>query len=247
MIQSLIALIDVNFLLALIVVIVAGLIRGFAGVGSGMLMAPIFIVLFGPVETVAMIILIEIVTTVQLLPGVYRHIQWTLIGPMGVAAILFMPAGSWLLLTVDSEALARWVAAIVLVFSIILLAGWRYAGAKRITTTTAVGALSGIMMAATSLGNPPVMLYLLSSEDSAVTNRANFTGYFAVTLTALVLFMVTKGLISSGVLLRTILLLPAFLFTAYLGARLFRKSSEQLYRRLTLGLLILVGAYGLVR
>ena len=39
----------------------AGLMRGFAGVGSGMLMAPFFVHLFGPVETVGIIILIEIV------------------------------------------------------------------------------------------------------------------------------------------------------------------------------------------
>lgn len=240
-------LLDINFLAALVVSVVAGLIRGFAGVGSGMLMAPIFILLFGPVETVAMIILIEIVTTIQLIPGVYKKIDWRAIWPMGIAAILFMPVGSWLLVTVDAEAMSRAVAAIVLVFSIILMAGWRFKGKKRTFTTAAVGSLSGTMMAATSLGNPPVMLYLLSSQDSAATNRANFTGYFAITLTSLILWMTTKGLITPITVLRAGLLLPAFLITAYIGSKLFRKSSEKLYRRLTLSLLICVGIYGLIR
>ncbi len=31
----------------------AGLMRGFAGFGSGMLKSPVFAILFGPVETVA--------------------------------------------------------------------------------------------------------------------------------------------------------------------------------------------------
>lgn len=61
-----------QMLTALLITSAAGLMRGFAGVGSGMLMAPFFVVLFGPVETVAMIIIMEVVVTAQLLPGVHR-------------------------------------------------------------------------------------------------------------------------------------------------------------------------------
>ena len=61
-----------GFALALAVAALAGLMRGFAGVGSGMLMAPFFVYIFGPVETVAIIILIEAVVTVQLMPSVWR-------------------------------------------------------------------------------------------------------------------------------------------------------------------------------
>ncbi|MDH5749890.1 MAG: sulfite exporter TauE/SafE family protein, partial [Rhodospirillales bacterium] len=58
-----------SVLIAIAVAAAAGLMRGFAGVGSGMLMAPIFAVLFGPVATVAIIICMEIIVTAQLLPG----------------------------------------------------------------------------------------------------------------------------------------------------------------------------------
>ena len=50
-----------------------------------MLMAPVFAILFGPVQTVAVIILMEIVVTGQLLPGVRREIDWKVIAPMGIA------------------------------------------------------------------------------------------------------------------------------------------------------------------
>ena len=56
-----------EMVLALVITAAAGLMRGFAGVGSGMLMAPFFVHLFGPVATVAIIILIEAVVTVQLI------------------------------------------------------------------------------------------------------------------------------------------------------------------------------------
>ena len=225
----------------------AGLMRGFAGVGSGMLMAPFFAILFGPVQTVAVIILMELVVTAQLLPGVRREINWSVIAPMGVAAALFMPAGSWLLVTLDPELLARFIALVVLVFSIILMIGWRYDGEKKVWMSAGTGALSGVLIASTSLGNPPVMVYLLSSRDSAATNRANFTGYFAVTLIALIVLMAAAGLIDRNAVVTAAILLPVFMAGAFVGSRLFRKSSEALYRRVALGFLFCVGCYGLLR
>ena len=157
-----------ELLIAAVVAAAAGLMRGFAGVGSGMLMAPFFAILFGPVQTVAVIILMEIVVTAQLLPGVRREINWRVIAPMGVAAALFMPAGSWLLVTLDPDLLARLIALVVVVFSIILMIGWRHGReAPKAWMSAGIGTVSGVLIASTSIGNPPVMVYLLSGPDSA--------------------------------------------------------------------------------
>ena len=232
---------------ALGVAAAAGLMRGFAGVGSGMLMAPVFAILFGPVQTVAVIVLMEIVVTGQLLPGVRREIDWKVIAPMGAAAACLMPVGSWLLVSLDPDLIARGIALVVVAFSALLMAGWRYEGGKKLWATLGVGALSGVLMASTGLGNPPVMAYLLSSRDAAATNRANFTGYFAVTLVALIAMMAAAGLIDGRALLTAVALLPMFMAGAWIGSRLFRRSSEALYRRVALGLLLCVGLYGLLR
>ena len=236
-----------GLLIALGVAAAAGLMRGFAGVGSGMLMAPVFAILFGPVHTVAVIILMEIVVTAQLLPGVHREINWRVIAPMGVAAAILMPVGSWLLVSLDPDLTARMIAFVVVAFSIVLMVGWRYDGEKKLWASVGVGALSGVLMASTSLGNPPVMAYLLSSRDAAATNRANFTGYFAVTLLALIAMMALAGLIDRSALATAAILLPAFMAAAWVGSKLFRRSSEALYRRVALGLLLCVGLYGLLR
>ena len=236
-----------GFLVAVCVVLVAGFMRGFVGVGSGMLMAPVFAIIFGPLETVAMIILMELMVTVQLLPSVHQLIEWRVVVPMGIAAAVFMPFGTWLLLTVDAELMARGIAAVVLIFVLLLMSGWRYQGPKRLGFTLGVGTVSGTLMAATSLGNPPVMLYLLSSTDSAAINRANFTGYFCITLVTLLSLMILKGLIVAPAVIRAALLLPAFAAAAWLGARYFRKANDKLYRWVALGLLLCVAIFGVLR
>lgn len=239
---------DSGFLVALTVASVAGFMRGFVGVGSGMLMAPIFAIIFGPIDTVAIIIMMDLAVTIQLLPSVRQNIEWPVIIPMGIAALLFMPLGRWFLINVDADLMTHGIAWVVLVFVILLLIGWKYDGKKRLGTTLLVGAISGIMIAATSLGNPPVILYLLSSRtDHAVTNRANFTGYFAITLVALFCLMLATNMINGSAVLSALMFLPLFMLSALMGARYFKNSSEKTYRGVAFALLFGVAVYGILR
>src|SRR5690606_5554066 len=88
--------------IAALTVVGAGLMRGFAGFGSAMLMAPIFSILFGPAEMVAIVCMIELPVGMQLVPGVWRQVEWRFVGPMSAAAVLLMPLGGWLLLTLPA-------------------------------------------------------------------------------------------------------------------------------------------------
>ena len=236
-----------GFWVAAAVAFLAGFMRGFVGVGSGMLMAPVFAILFGPLQTVGMVIMLDALVTAQLLPSVHRLIEWRVIIPMAGAAALLMPVGTWLLVTVDPQIMARGIACIVLMFVLLLMTGWRYRGPKRLGITLGVGGISGVLIAATSMGNPPVIVYFLSGPDTAATNRANFTGYFAVTLATLMVMLTARGLIDAATVLRTALLLPVFAGAAWLGSTYFHKSTDRRYRQVALGLLLCVAVYGILR
>ncbi len=136
----------------------------------------------------------------------------------------------------------RWLA-----FVLVLITGWRYRGQKRLAPTMAVGAMSGTLMAATSMGNPPVLIYMLSGPDTAVTNRANIIAYFAVTQVILLLVMTAFGLMSWSPVWRALIFAPGFMLAAWLGSRMFHKSGEALYRRIALAFLFCAGLYGLLR
>lgn len=125
--------------------------------------------------------------------------------------------------------------------------GWQYKGPKRLGFTLGVGTVSGMLMAATSLGNPPVMLYLLSGTDCAATNRANFTGYFGITLVTLISMMLLKGLIDLYAVIRATVMLPGYGISVWFGARFFQKADDALYRRIALGLLPGAAVFGVLR
>lgn len=229
------------------ITLVAGFIRGYLGFGSGMLMAPVFAILYGPLEAVIMVLLLDLAATAQLLPSVHRLIEWRFVIPMGLAAAVCMPVGTWVLTTVDGALMTRGIALVVLVFVLLLMTGWRYGGPKRLAVTLGVGTLSGVLIAATSLGNPPVMLYLLSGSDPAATNRANFTGYFALTLVTVLAMMMARELLVPEVALRAALLFPLFAAGTWMGAHYFKRSNESAYRHLAFGFMLGVAVFGLLR
>ena len=83
---------DIGLWTAIGVTLVAGLMRGFAGFGSAMLMAPIFAILFGSADMVVTVVAIELVVSLQLFPQVRRDADWKTLKPMSIAACAAMLA-----------------------------------------------------------------------------------------------------------------------------------------------------------
>jgi len=240
-------LLDAALLAAAGVAAVAGLMRGFAGFGSAMFMAPPFAILFGPRDMVAMVTLLEVAVSMQLVPPTFRAAEWRFVGPLTLASVAAMPIGLWALVALEPRTVVQTVSVIIVLFVGILAFGWRYRGPKRLSITLGVGFFSGAMMGTTSVGGPPVLLYMLSGPDSAAQNRSNIIQYFASTGVLLLALLFGGGVVGQDALWRTLLLLVPFLACAYLGARLFRASSERLYRRVALAFLLAAGLFGLLR
>jgi len=63
----------------------------------------------------------------------------------------------------------------------------------------------------------------------------------------LMLLYFASGIVVAESLWRGLLLSPCMLAGAHVGARAFRQSSERLYRRLALVVLLAAGLYGVMR
>ena len=221
--------------------------RGFSGFGSVMLTAPLLAMLYGPVQMVVIVMVMEICISLSLVGGAVRHTDWRFVGPLSLAAALAMPLGSLLLTWAPPDLLIRGIAAVVLAFVLLLWSGWRYNGPKRLGITLTLGGISGAMIGATSMGGPPVLAYMLAGRDAARVNRANIIAYFTVLEGFLLLVMLARELIGLDGLIRGALLTPGFILAGYLGARGFRASGERLYRRVALLTLTAISLFGLLR
>ncbi|MBM3567560.1 MAG: sulfite exporter TauE/SafE family protein [Alphaproteobacteria bacterium] len=225
----------------------AGLLRGFAGFGSAMLLAPIFVGLFGAAEMLVTILAMESLISAPLVVETRREADWPLVRRMAVAATLAMPLGLWFLTAVDSAVVGRTVSAVVIAFALAMLAGWRWGGGHSPARAAVAGALSGALWGGTGIGGPPVLVYLLSSPDPPARLRANIIAYFTVVQVALIVMLLATQIVGMAAVWRGAILFPAMWATAALGARLFRGSDEARYRRIALTILLGVGVFGLLR
>jgi len=239
---------DIGLVTAIGVTLIAGLMRGFAGFGSAMLMAPIFAILFGSAEMVVTVVAIELVVSLQLFPQVRGHADWKTLRPMSIAACAAMPLGVWLLASVDKNTIVTAVSAVIVGFVVLMWSGWKYRGRRSPIASATVGAISGAMMATTSVGGPPVLLYLLSGNDPPAVNRANIVTYYFLTQFLLIVIVLATGVAGWNALARAVVLFPMMILGAWLGGRLFHGlASERLYRNVALGILFATGLFGLLR
>ena len=170
----------------------AGLMRGFAGFGSAMVLSPLLAHFYSPATAVLAIAVMEVAVSVQLVPKALPDVQWRFVGPVTLAALLGMPLGIWALVAVDPEIIARFVAGLVLAFVLVLASGWRYSGRQRLPVTLGIGGICGALISSTSVGGPPILIYMMAGHQTAKQVRANIIIFFAV-LEAIIPFVLWAG------------------------------------------------------
>jgi uncharacterized membrane protein YfcA len=226
-------------LIVLAIALTGGVVRGVTGFGGSLVMTPPFALMFGPQFAVPVVLLLEGFVAAPMLHEAARSVNWRVMAPISLAACVMVPAGGYLLVTADPQMLRRAIAFTVIVFSLLLLAGYRYAGSRGTGASLALGVLSGTMLGATGIGGPPVILYLMSGPDPARVVRANLVLYVTVISVAGLVMLWTRGLLNTDSVLFTLLLAPFFYGGVIVGKRLFSRFSEQRFRQFTLVLMLL--------
>jgi len=210
-----------------------------------MLMAPIFAILLGPAYMVPLITIIEIPVGIMLFMGARQDVDWKFIGPVTLMATIAMPLGMWFLVNADTELLTKIVSSIVLVFVVVLAIGWNYRGPRPLPLTLGIGGFSGTMMATTSIGGPPLIVYMLAAAIPATTIRANLIAYFLLVSIILVGMFGITAHIGVAILIDSIILTPMLLLGSWIGSKLANKAADKVYRWIAFLFLTFAGLLGL--
>jgi len=229
-----------TLILAIAIALAAGAVRGITGFGGAMVMSPPLALLLGPRVTVPVVLLLESIVAAPMLWQTRERVNWRMIGAILATACAFVPIGVRVLAVADPKAIRNAIAVTVIVFALLLLRGWRYSGRPRLSTSLGLGAISGGMLGATSIGGPPVILYLLSGPDPIETTRANLTLYVTVTSLIGIVMLFQQGLFDAHAGWTSLWLAPAYYAGLVGGIRLFPRFNDNRFRRFTLALLIAV-------
>ena len=223
------------------VALLGGLVRGFGGFGSALVVTPVLSIVVGPRAAVPAVMIVLLITTLQLVPSTWRHVRWREQWVLSISGCVGVPLGGMVLLALDPEVLRRAISATTAASALFLMTGWRYSGSHSNPAAAAAGGLGGFISGAGSVGGPPVVAYLLAGPGGAAEVRAGIVYYFVFTQAVSLVFYGASGLLGPEVTVAALLIAPSLLIGTWIGAKLFVLASEKLFRRFALILLLAIG------
>ena len=225
--------------IVLAIVFATGIVRGFSGFGSGMIIGPTTAALFTPKIALAMIAVLDTIPTLMIVWPARKQVNWKEVLPVVIGYAIAVPLGVWFLTTSDPVFLRWFISISILVAIAILCSGWRYYGPRGNPVSLSVGALGGFMGAAAALPGPPVLIYWLAGKYAASTVRANMIWYLFITD-----FMIIIGYLFAHVFTRNNIALgligiPGYLLGIWIGQTAFRGASDRLYRNIAFTIILM--------
>ena len=233
-----------------LIVFLAGTIRSFTGFGSGLVMAPTFGYFMSPSNVVAVMVLLNFVTTIQMLPSIWKHINWKLVMSVSIPGMLGVPIGIALIQWLDPMLIRKMISVLVATLAVVMLIGWQYQGVRDKKQDWSVGLFSGTLNGIAGVGGPPLVLYLISAKDiSPQAFRSFFMAYFAFIQVTTLTMMLFNGTLNVSQFAYTGSFLPFYILSTVVGSYLFNKALKNhayLVKRVALWFLLCVGVVTLI-
>lgn len=236
-----------RFYAMLVVVFVAGIIRGFTGFGSAMLIVPALAALYGPAQAVVIEVLIEVPVVLGFVPLAVREADRRTILPMLGMFVLFVPLGAVLLTVVNPELVKVLISLFVLAAVVAMSQQARIAALLSPKADYLAGALSGVTQGLTGMGGPLFAMALIARGDSSVRTRANISALAGGIIVLSVVSFWAFGLITVPILVYAALAIPAMMAGVWVGAVLFKRWSHRNLRGVILCFLAVTALVTLIQ
>lgn len=230
---------------ALACALLAGTVRGFSGFGSALVFIPIMSALFSPRVAAGTFAMIDLAVASSLVASFVRVARWREVLPMAAGGVVGIQFGAVILKYANPLHL-RWASSTVILAVIgVLASGWRYRGRPIPVISTGVGLVSGLLGGAVQIAGPPVIVYWLGSTHEISTVRANFLAYFTLLSLGMSVAFYATGVLSLEAAAIALLTGPAQVFSTWVGARIFKLASANLYRVVAYGIIAIVAVLSL--
>ncbi len=229
------------------VVGIGSFVRGVTGFGSSMIYAVGLTFVLPASEVVPIILLLELATTVWMLPKVWRFAHWRSLSLLLIGCAIALPLGLALLAHVPRAPMQAVIALVVLTVCLILRSGFRLEKQPGVLGTIGVGLISGVLTGATSAGGPPAVIYYFSGPAAVAAGRASLIAYLGAADIIATGMASYEGLIVGETLLRTALAVPPMLLGIWIGTKVFHRMDPERFRQWVIIALGCLSAAGLTK
>jgi uncharacterized protein len=224
---------------------VSGLARGFSGFGSALIFMPLASSIAAPRLVAALLLIVDIVGAAPLLPKAWQEADRKATVTIVLGALVGVPVGTYLLTRLDPVT-TRWIiSGFVAMLLVLLLSGWRYRGKDHVALSVGIGALSGFCSGLAQTGGPPIVGYWLGRPVKSAVARASILLFFGASDFFSVVSYAVSGLITLDAIKFSLVIGPVYAVAIKLGASLFGRASDALFRGICYALIAAAVIVGL--
>jgi len=219
---------------------IGGFIQGLSGFAFGLVAMSVWVWSIEPQLAAPMVVWGSWVGQVLSFAAVRRRFDWRRALPFVFGGALGVPLGAWLLPHIDVRLFRSGVGALLIVYCSVMLA------AKHLPSVTrggrladgAVGWIGGVMGGLGGLTGPAPTLWCTLRRWDKNTQRGVF-GVFNLTMHSLTLATYTiDGTLTVAMVPILALMVPVAILPTFAGGRLYRRFSDEAFRRLILWVLL---------
>lgn len=228
-----------------LIIVVAFVIRGIVGFGSGLIAIP-FLALFNPLQ-VAVILIAILDYLASLTHGIHGRqiIQWRLILPMLPLNILGVLLAVYIFHTADFALLIKILGGLIFLYAIYYLGGYKPRQHQNRLWGIPAGLLGSLVGTLFGTGGPFYVIYLQLQGLDKSTFRATFASIFLIDGCLRITSYFMSGLISMQIISLLLVAIPVMFIALYIGEHIHTNISQKKFQRL-IGILLLVSSITLL-
>lgn len=233
--------------LAVLVMVLAGMVRGFSGFGLSALIMASLALLIPPIALIPVCFLLEATASAVMFRGGLADGNRQIVFGLVIGYVLGMPLGLFATHSMTPE-ISR-TAALVLILLLALAqlnkASPAFLGSR--WGVYAAGVLAGVATGLASIGGMVVALYVLSLRAPPREVRASLVLFLMTGTVVSAFWLLSTGTMTMLAFTRAMFFAPFAVAGVLIGIWLFRPSLEPFYKRFCLFLLMGLAGFGLVR
>lgn len=237
---------SVPWFLALCAVFFAAFIRGMAGFGFALILAPIMFLILNPASVVVVNLFLGLFSNILILPYYLKKVNLKKILPMVTSSLLGIPLGAWIITVTAPSILKILIGGVIVSFAVPLALGFSKAFTREKLACGISGFLSGVLSSSTSLAGPPIVLFMYNQNWQKDVVYSSLAAYFLFACSGSLLALSISGLIDAQIIVSAASLAPALLIGVGLGMLAFRRINARYFRWLSMAIVICAGILGIL-
>ena len=227
-----------DLIIAAFIVFAGATVMGTLGFGFGLVVAPVFLLILAPQETVVTVNGVITVLLILIMVQSYRHLRLRLLWPMAAGGLAAAPIGVLALSTADPTTLRITITLVIMGLAVLNLTNIQLPIIQNRLVGAVVGFLTSLAVTTLSIGGPLAALYVVARGWTHQEIRASLAFFFIVVyLTAFGLYA-RSGLVRQETMANVAMMIPSVAVGFGLATLLVRRINQRVFHYAVTGVII---------